>query len=206
VRIVAIDLEGTGSAPGAAEAILEIALVPLADDLKPDMKHTFSTLLNPGRPIPKRPWISPGITDAAVQHAPSLDQVTDDIATRIDGAYLLGHNVRVDWSLLSRDFPDLRPLGLLDTLRLARAHRGKNGNSLTALIDHYDLEADTAALVPHGQPHRALWDAVACALLLSSLKADMKIGSPDQLVAAAAITTARTGTLAAKPEQPTLFG
>jgi hypothetical protein len=34
----------------------------------------------------------------------------------------------------------------------------------------------------------------------------MKIGSPDQLVAAAAITTARTGTLAAKPEQPTLFG
>jgi DNA polymerase-3 subunit epsilon len=43
------------------EAILEIAVVPLvAGHL--DTAAAYSTLINPGRHIPRRPWISPGLT------------------------------------------------------------------------------------------------------------------------------------------------
>jgi DNA polymerase III subunit epsilon len=204
VRIVAIDLEGTGSQNGDGEDILEIALVPLTADLQPDMTQAFSTLLDPQRPIPRKPWISPGITDAAVQGKPFLYQVSSDITKLVDGAHLVGHNVRVDWGLLSRKLPHLEVAGLLDTLRLARTHRGKTGNGLTALVDHYGLTADITTHVPTGQPHRALWDTVAAALLLTRLKAEMKLDTLDKLAAAAAIpfTTAEPK---AATEAPTLF-
>ena len=181
----------------------KLPLVPLTADLKPDMRQAFTTLLNPQRPIPKRPWISPGITDAVVQNAPFLYQVGPNIAELVNGAYLLGHNVRVDWRLLCRKFPELRPTGLLDTLRLARDHHGKSGNGLGALLDRYNLTGDVTAQVPGGQAHRALWDTVACALLLARLQTEMQIHSTDQFVASARIPLSTQMTTATPA--PTLF-
>ena len=58
--LVALDLEGSG-AQDRDEAILEIAIVPLTAG-QPDIAGAYSTLINPGRKIPRRPWISPGLT------------------------------------------------------------------------------------------------------------------------------------------------
>jgi DNA polymerase III epsilon subunit-like protein len=92
VDLVAIDLEGSGAQDRDDEAILEIALVPITN-WRPSISEAYTTLINPGRSIPRRPWISPGLTDAALSSAPPLAAIEPELARRIDGRILVGHNV-----------------------------------------------------------------------------------------------------------------
>lgn len=71
-------------------------------------------------------------------------------AKLVDGAHFVAHNVRVDWNLLHRELPALKPTELLDTLRLIRALRGKSGNGLSALMENYELTANVGVHVPNG--------------------------------------------------------
>jgi DNA polymerase III subunit epsilon len=68
--LVALDLEGSGAQDRDNEAILEISVVPLADG-HPNTAAAYTTLINPGRPIPRRSWISPGLTSAVLAAAPA---------------------------------------------------------------------------------------------------------------------------------------
>ncbi|MCK9869386.1 3'-5' exonuclease [Nocardiopsis dassonvillei] len=164
----ALDLEGTGAQDRDREAILEVAVVPLVDG-SPDMGSAYETLVNPGRPVPSRPWISPGLTDEVLVEAPRPEEISAELHERVEGRYLVGHNVAVDWRLLHRHYPGLRPAGLIDTLRLARAARLEGSRSLGALVDRFGLRDRVNELVPGGRPHRALWDTVAAGLLLPVL-------------------------------------
>jgi DNA polymerase-3 subunit epsilon/exodeoxyribonuclease X len=166
--LAALDLEGSGAQDRDAEAILEIAVVPL-DAGRPQLADAFSTLVNPGRPIMMRPWISPGLTNPVLGAAPPIGAVVPELAARLDGRYLVGHNVRVDWRLLRRHCPTLAPAGLIDTLRLARELHLADGNSLTSLLYQLGLVDQVNTAAPHSRPHRALWDTVAVALLLPAL-------------------------------------
>lgn len=167
--LVALDLEGSGAQDREDEAILEIAVVPL-DDGNPDPTNAYSTLINPGRKIRRGPWISPGLTNAALAQAPELAAVEPQLAHRLTGKVLVGHNIAVDWRLLSRRCQSIRPTALIDTLRLAR-HRLPDAESrgLANLIDQLGLRSHVDRLAPHSQPHRALWDAIATGLLLTVL-------------------------------------
>ncbi|MGW5081445.1 3'-5' exonuclease [Micromonospora echinospora] len=167
-HLVAIDLEGTGPQDGDNEAILEIAVVPIIAGL-PHLPTALNTLVNPGRPIGRRPWLSPGLTDTALRTAPALPDIAPTLATRINGHYLVGHNVTVDWRLLHRRLPELRPAGLIDTLRLSRALTHGHRHSLSALVNGLQLTAAVNAAAPDSQPHRALWDTIATAVLLPAL-------------------------------------
>ncbi len=167
-RLVALDLEGTGAQDGADEAILEIAVVPLIDGA-PDVATAYTTLVNPGRPIPARPWISPGLTNDALAPAPPLAAVEPGLAALLDGAVLVGHNIRVDWRLLQRRCTTIRPIALLDTYKLGRAVVKTPSYSLTNLLRTLDLTTTVDTLVPGSHPHRALWDTVGTALLLGAL-------------------------------------
>jgi DNA polymerase-3 subunit epsilon/exodeoxyribonuclease X len=168
-RLVALDLEGTGAQDREEEAILEIAVVPFADG-QPDMANAYCTLVNPGRPVPRRPWISPGLTTRALADAPAIATVEPELARRLNGTYIVGHNVNVDWRLLHRRSPSVQPVALIDTLRLARqAHPGEKGNNLSKLLDRHQLTATVAGLAKDSQPHRALWDTTGTALLLNAL-------------------------------------
>ena len=69
--LVALDLEGSGAQDRDDEAILEIAIVPIRDG-QPFLARHYTTLINPGRPIPRRPWISPGLTSKVLATAPTL--------------------------------------------------------------------------------------------------------------------------------------
>lgn len=166
--LTALDLEGTGAQDGSDEAILEIAAVPVTNG-QPDTRAAYSTLINPGRPVPRRPWISPGLTCDVLARAPGPADVGPALGRRIDGRIIVGHNVRVDWRLLHQIYPDVRPAGLVDTLRLARSLGNRGGNSLSALADRLGITPEAERLVPGGQPHRALRDTVATALLLPAL-------------------------------------
>lgn len=120
--LVALDLEGSGAQDRDSEAILEIAVVPLTAG-QPDTSAAYTTLVNPGRRIPRRPWISPGLTNAALAAAPAPAEVEPELACRINRRYLVGHNIGVDWRLLhlllpaliTRAWPDGATLGDLLT-------------------------------------------------------------------------------------------
>ncbi|QSB12970.1 3'-5' exonuclease [Natronosporangium hydrolyticum] len=166
--LVAVDLEGSGAQDRETEAILEIAAVPITGG-QPDMDNAYCTLVNPGRPIPKRPWISPGLTNHTLRDAPTLDAVEPTLAARLNGRYLVGHNIGVDWRVLHRRCPTIQPAGLIDTLRLARNLGTTASNGLAKLVTAYNLTTKIDTLAVGSQPHRALWDTVAAAVLLLPL-------------------------------------
>ena len=96
-------------------------------------------------------------------------EVEPHLARRIDGRAIVGHNVSVDWRLLHRRYPVIAPAVLIDTLRLARRLNLDSKNSLSALTAHLGLTTQVEHLALGGQPHRALWDIIATALLLPAL-------------------------------------
>jgi DNA polymerase III subunit epsilon len=166
--LVALDLEGSGAQDHEDEVILEIAVVPLAAG-QPDTAAAYTTLINPGRRIPRRPWISPGLTNTALAAAPAPAEVEPELARRINRRILVGHNIGVDWRLLHRRHPAIAPAALIDTLRLARHLKLGAKNSLGALTTQLGLTAEIERLATGSQPHRALWDTTAAALLLPAL-------------------------------------
>lgn len=166
--LIALDLEGSGAQDHENEAILEVAVVPLTAG-QPETAAAYCTLINPARRIPKRPWISPGLTTAVLAAAPAPAEVGPELAGRVDGHIIVGHNVGVDWRLLHRRYPAIAPAGLVDTLRLARHLKLGGKNSLGALADQFGLMPQVERLAAGSQPHRALWDTIATALLLPVL-------------------------------------
>lgn len=204
--LCALDLEGSGAQDREHEAILEVAAVSIIGG-SPDMPSAYESLVNPGRSIPQRRWISPGLTDDVLRQAPHPEQVGIELQDRLSGRYLVGHNVGVDWRLLHRHYPGLRPLGLIDTLRLARATRLDGSKSLGALLDRFALRSAVDELVPGGRPHRALWDTVAAALLLSALinTGDPAVDSTKDLLVAAPLPLHTGSESDAGPDDLTLF-
>ena len=166
--LIALDLEGSGAQDRDSETILEIAVVPITAG-RPDMAAAYSTIVNPGRTITRRPWISPGLTADALAGAPGPAEVGPELARQVDGHVVVGHNVGVDWRLLHRRYPAIEPTALIDTLRLARRLHLESSNSLGALTAHLGLTEQVERLAAGSQPHRALWDTVATALLLPAL-------------------------------------
>ncbi|MFG1928798.1 3'-5' exonuclease [Cryptosporangium sp. NPDC048952] len=166
--LAAVDLEGTGAQDGAGEAILEIAVVPFVGPA-PNVNEAYSTLVNLDRPVPRRPWISPGLTDTTLATAPRWNSIAGIVAGMLEGRWIVGHNVGVDWILLSRRIPGLRAAGLIDTLRLSRAAGLPGPVGLEHVVNALGLGQAVREVVPVGQPHRALWDATAAALLLPAL-------------------------------------
>jgi DNA polymerase III epsilon subunit-like protein len=206
--LVALDLEGSGAQDHDDEAILEIAVVPITGG-QPDTAAAYTTLVKPGRAIPRRPWISPGLTNAVLSDAPAPAEVEPELARRINGRYIIGHNVGMDWRLLHRRHPAIAPAGLIDTLRLARHLKLGTKNSLTALTAQLDLTAKIQDLAVGSQPHRALWDTTATALLLPALVAKGWPAAPtirDLLAIAALDLSPRSAARAGQtPAQESLF-
>jgi DNA polymerase III subunit epsilon len=175
--LIALDLEGSGAQDHDDEAILEIAIIPVTSG-RPSLQDSYTTLINPGRPIPRRPWISPGLTTQTLTGAPALSEVEPELTARLVGKVIVGHNVGVDWRLLHRRCPHIQPAALIDTLRLARhVHPGTKGKSLTALLDRYQLASKVSELAPSSRPHRALWDTTGTALLLNELVSELPANS-----------------------------
>ena len=120
-----VDLETTGTL-AAADAITEVGIVRV--DADPDASgeprvSEWSTLVNPGLPIPPEIQALTGITDSMVRDAPSFNRIADEVAARIAGAVLVAHNARFDYGFLKHAFAriDRRfSARVLCTVRLSR--------------------------------------------------------------------------------------
>ena len=155
--LIALDLETTGLDP-EREAVIEIGAVRFRG---PRVEDQWSTLINPGRPIP--PFISEltGIDDGMVARAPRLSEVLGALVEFVGDAPLIGHNVGFDLAFLRRkgvlEFNEAH-----DTLEMASV--------LLPTAARYGLASLASELgVPVTASHRALDDAQTTRLLFQHL-------------------------------------
>jgi ATP-dependent DNA helicase DinG len=155
--IVALDIETTGLDP-QTDAILEIGAVRFSERR---IEAEYTTLVNPGRPVP--PFITQltGITDVMVREAPPIKQVLPDIASFVGDLPILGHNVGFDLSFLRKQKLFNLNDGL-DTYELA--------SILLPTASRYNLGALGQLLnIPLPATHRALDDARVTRLVYQRL-------------------------------------
>ena len=163
-RLAFVDVETTGGSP-ARERVTEIGVVRVDfgdDDVRVD---EWSTLVNPGVPIPAEiQWLT-GITNEMVRAAPPFAEIAQLVFDRLEGAIFVAHNARFDYGFLRAEF---HRAGLsfkaktLCTVRLSRyLYPDRAPHTLDAIIARFNLD---------GEPrHRALGDARVLWRLLQRL-------------------------------------
>jgi DNA polymerase-3 subunit epsilon len=176
-----IDLETTGGQP-TQDRITEIAIF-IHDGTQ--VVDQYSTLLNPGRPIPFFITQLTGITDAMVRDAPKFHEVARRIVEITEGCVFVAHNVRFDYSFLKKEFADLGynySRKTLCTVRLSRSLiPGQPSYSLGKLCQNIGI--------PLEGRHRAAGDAAATAILFDRL---LKITQQEDALASPTISAADT--------------
>ena len=147
--IVAVDIETTGL-NAQDDSIIEIGAVKFNGRRVED---TWTTLVNPRRPIPGFITQLTGISNNMVRQAPILSEIIGELVAFAGNAPILGHNVSFDLTFL-RQAGALRENISIDTYELAAV--------LMPTASRYNLSAlaqQLGVLLP--ATHRALDDAKA---------------------------------------------
>ena len=149
---VIFDLETTGVS-WEKDEVVEISAVKVQGGKVVD---EFSTLVNPGMPIPFYASKVNGITDDMAADSPFFDKVLGDFLEFVGDAVLVGHNIHCfDMKFMQKStqkcFGKLIGNDYIDTLQIARLYLPEmKHHTLTDLADHYGIDV-------HGA-HRALND------------------------------------------------
>lgn len=99
-RLAIVDLETTGADP-TRDRITEVAILVTQGDT---LVEQWSSLVNPGIPIPWRIQDLIGITDEMVADAPTFAELAGAIRARLDDAVFVAHNVRFDYNFLRASY------------------------------------------------------------------------------------------------------
>jgi DNA polymerase III epsilon subunit family exonuclease len=162
-ELVVVDTETTGTDSKMAD-LVEIAAVKIKGGKIGD---SWSTLVNPGRPIVGQQLH--GLTDADVKGAPTPQDAVRQLREFAGDALLVGHNVGFDLGFIEAAADGFRfePGTYIDTLVLAReAFPGvPESYKLPDLARFLGVEVSTS--------HRALPDAEATAAVLQWLASDL---------------------------------
>jgi len=164
---VALDLETTGLDP-ERDAIMEIGAVRFRTSLdygsiQAKVLDTWSTLVNPGRPIPIQVQQLTGIRQDEVDHAPRFSQILNDLRRFVGGYAVVGHNVQFDLRFLRTHGLSLSNPAL-DTFELAGILAPHSDRySLTRLGQDFGLRtaATTAPWTTPWPPRISLWPSWA---------------------------------------------
>jgi len=162
--VLALDTETTGMSPADGQRLVEVARVTVRDGM---LAEEWSSLVNPGRPIPFDATRVHGIDDAMVAGAPRAPEVGRALRTACADLPLVFHNASFDLPFLLHLFREAGAPALLnpviDTLGLARGLFGPGSKSLGALAEKLQLPFETR--------HRALGDTRTTARLFVELAA-----------------------------------
>ena len=163
VTFCVVDLETTGSS-SAVGGITEIGAVKYRGG---EEVSRFSTLINPGQPIPANIVMLTGISSSMVADAPRIEDVLETFLDFVQGTVLVAHNARFDVGFLNaaleRHGYDPLSNAVVDTVTLARRLvRSEVPNcKLSTLAAHFNF--------PHQPVHRAMDDVLATGDLLHYL-------------------------------------
>lgn len=156
-----VDIETTG-ANTSRNRVIEIAIVTTDGN---SVLSQYSTLIDPGIPIPAMITGLTGITNDDVEGAPSFSDVCEEIMEELNGKVFVAHNVGFDYGFLRSEFEregiDFQPRKLC-TVRLARKIiPGYRSYSLGSICTQVGINITDR--------HRAMGDAFATALLFNKL-------------------------------------
>ncbi|MCD4548853.1 MULTISPECIES: 3'-5' exonuclease [unclassified Schaalia] len=161
---VAVDFETANSRSGASAC--QIALVKVVDG---QIIDTFSTLLKPPRELNYFVFSDiHGITGHHVRHAPSWEQIAQEVSVFVAGLPAYAHNATFDskvWRELDEYFGvRTYPADFYCTYRTAR--------KMVSGLQNYKLPTVTKALAPafRLKHHDATSDAQACAMIVLALQ------------------------------------
>ena len=158
---VVVDLETTGGNPDW-NRITEIGAVRVRDG---EVVGEWSSLIHPGRSIPKFIVGLTGITDAMVADAPPFEAIADAFRAFVGEAVFVAHRVKFDYGFIRSEFArigqDFRSPTLCTVVAMRRYFPGLPSYGLGALCRTLDI--------PLESHHRALCDARATAELLKKV-------------------------------------
>lgn len=148
------DLETTGIRPDY-DSIIEISAVKVVGGKVTDK---FSSLVNPGRPIPYRATKVNGISNEMVADEPVLDMVFPDFMEFIGEDVLVGHNIhsfdmKFIWKAAEMLFGQTISNDYIDTLPIAR-------RCLPQLSHHKLVDISAYYRISTAGAHRALNDCM----------------------------------------------
>lgn len=164
----AIDFEGTGSAPGQCDEAVQIGIaVARGRDAWPG--NFFRSYVRSASEPTRAAAAVHGIRRSDVENAPSLTALWPEIKSRLSGSVVVAHGAGTEKRFL-RAFP-MHGFGpWVDTLALARAFLpGLSDHALSAVVGACGLEDPLREACPGLDWHDALFDAVACLVLLQHL-------------------------------------
>lgn len=168
MKFIAFDIETTGFIPGA-DQITEIAAIRFKDGQPAEM---FSTLVNPGRPIPEEVQRITGITPEMVEGKPKIEELMDSFADFCGDDIIVAHNAGFDFQFVAYDIKkheSRAPKGfVLDTLALSKkVIPGLMNYKLGTIVQHLKLNTEVF--------HRAQHDATYCGYLFQNLLQRMTV-------------------------------
>lgn len=158
-RLAIVDLETTGADPNR-DRITEVAVLLTEGER---LVEQWSTLVNPGMPIPYRIQAFTGITDAMVAEAPDFEAVADEVRSRLMDAVFVAHNARFDYNFLRAAFERLGKAWVAPVMCTVKFSRALDPefprHGLDAIIERNGYAIDAR--------HRALDDALVVWRFLS---------------------------------------
>lgn len=166
-----LDFETTGSVPGWPVEPWQLGMVALRDgrvDAESAAEHFFR--ISPERPFnPQAPGRHAKIRDMLAQ-APTPAEQWHLLHPRLAKRALVAHNIGTERSIIRKIAPLHRFGCWIDTLQLVRhAYPGLPSKALDEVIEALGLTRRVQGLCPRREAHDALYDAVACAVLLEHL-------------------------------------
>jgi DNA polymerase III subunit epsilon len=169
-RYCVVDVETTGFSP-SADRIVEIACALVDGDR---LVERWSTLVNPGIPIPHQATAIHGITDSMVAAAAELRFALRQARRYCEDRLIAAHCARFDLSFVG---PSVGTQAVC-TMRLARAIFPEAPNHKNQTLRHY-LGIDAIA-GESLEAHRALSDAVVSAYVLIACRRRFRACRPDE--------------------------
>jgi DNA polymerase-3 subunit epsilon len=159
----ALDFESAGAAPGRTDEPVQVGMAVWRGGRITDL---FRSYVHSPMRITRAARAVHGIGEADVRGAPALADLWPEFKARLGGAIVVAHGAGTEKRFL-RAFP-LHGFGpWLDTLTIARAMLPDlGGHSLGEVAAALGAEAEIRALCPSLDWHDALFDAVACLVVL----------------------------------------
>ena len=148
-----VDLETTGTRP-ATDRITEIGVLEVE---RFEVISHWSTLVNPGMPVPSEVQTLTGITREMLAEAPRFADFAGELHERLEGRVLIAHNARFDYGFLRREFDRagirFHARSVCGVKLAKRLYPRERGHDLDSLIDRHGITCTAR--------HRAMADAEA---------------------------------------------
>src|SRR5882672_12871728 len=148
-----VDLETTGTRP-AADRVTEIGVLEVE---RFEVVSQWSTLVNPGVPVPSEIQALTGITHQMLATAPRFADLAQDLHERLAGRVFVAHNARFDYGFLRREFDragiKFHACAVCSVKLARRLYPRERGHDLDSLIARHGITCPAR--------HRAMADADA---------------------------------------------